>query len=50
MGYGPFPGGELTRHTPYKFYERVVLGPDRYRWFPKGLEYVWVTALFQEAS
>ena len=50
MGYGPFPGGELTRHTPCTFYEKVVLGPDRYRWGPKRPAYVWVTAFFQEAS
>ena len=31
IGYGPFPGGEQTRHTPYRFYERAVLGQDRYR-------------------
>ena len=50
MGYGPLPGGEVTRHTSYKVYERVVLGPDRCRCGPKRPEYVWDTSPFQVAS
>ena len=50
MGYGPLPGGELTRHTPYKFYGRSALGPDRYRRGSKRPACVWATALFQEVS